>query len=161
MELPWRGSALLCVRGADHDLLDPDVRRPVRDAVGLRRLTLRVAARAEHLPRLLTPNRVEVGPEVGGDRVVGDVGHHPRLLAVLDLPEAVAAELAVVALLVDRVAAAAVDEDAVPGVRDHLLDVRRPFPARLEPDVRHPQERVVAPRRRRRTPLARLIADEW
>jgi len=59
--------------------------------------------------------------EVGGDGVVGDVGHHPHLLAVLDLPERVAAELAVVALLVDRIAAAAVDEQAVLRVGDDLL----------------------------------------
>ena len=61
--------------------------------------------------------RVEVAPEVGRDRVVGDVGHHARLLAVLDLPERVAAELAVVALLVDRVAAAAVDHARRPWCR--------------------------------------------
>ncbi len=54
----------------------------------------------------LPDDRVEVVPEVRGDGVVGDVAHHPRLLAVLDLPERIAAELAVVALLVDRVAAA-------------------------------------------------------
>ena len=69
----------------------------------------------------LAGDGVEVLPEVGGDRVVGDVAHHPRLLAVLDLPERVAAELAVEALLVDRVAAAAVDQDAVLGVGDDLV----------------------------------------
>src|SRR6187455_1585882 len=93
--------AKLSVSRADHDLADAQVRRAVRDAVGLRRLALGVAARAEHLPRLLAGDRVEVAPEVRGDGVVGDVAHHPRDLAVLDLPERVAAELAVVALLVD------------------------------------------------------------
>ena len=73
---------------------------------------------------------VEVLPEVGGDGVVGDVAQHARLLAVLDLPERVAAELAVEALLVDRVAAAAVDEDAVLGVGDDLLGRRRSRRAR-------------------------------
>src|SRR6185295_13221733 len=107
------------------DLLDPQPGRAVRDAVGLRRLALRVAAGAEHAPRLLAGDGVEVGPEVGRDRVVGDVGHHPRDLAVLDLPEAVAAELAVVALLVDGVTAATIDEHAVLRVGDHLRDVGR------------------------------------
>ena len=69
---------------------------------------------------------VEVGPEVGGDGVVGEVGHHARLLAVLDLPERVAAELAVVALLIDAEAARAVDQHAVLDVGDHLIDRRRP-----------------------------------
>ena len=60
-----------------------------------------------HLPRLRAGDGLEVAPEVGRDRVVGDVGDRARLLAVLDFPERLAAELAVVALLVDRVAAAA------------------------------------------------------
>src|SRR5262249_37338590 len=45
----------LRVRRADHDLLDPDVRRAVRDAVRLRRLALGVAAGAEHPPRAAIP----------------------------------------------------------------------------------------------------------
>src|SRR3989441_5827680 len=139
---------------ADHDFLDADGRRAVRDAVGLRRLPLRVAPGADHLPRLLTANGVQVPPEIGGDRVVGDVGHHARDPAVLDLPEAIAAELAVVALLIDRVAAAAVDEHAVFRVLDDLIAVRRPFRPRLEPHVRHAQERVVAPRGCRRAAFA-------
>src|SRR4051812_36241648 len=129
-----------CVRRPDHDLLDPDVRRAVRDAVGLCRLAFGVAAGAEHLPRLLAADQIQVGPEVSGDRVVGDVGHHPRDLAVLDPPKAVAAELAVVALLVDRVAAAAVDQHAVPGVGDHLRDVGRSRGPGFEADVGHAQE---------------------
>ena len=48
-------------------------RRAVRDAVGLRRLALGVAADAV-LCHFLAGDRVEVGPEVGRDRVVGDVG---------------------------------------------------------------------------------------
>src|SRR5207245_1369024 len=93
----------LLVCSTHHDLLDPDVRRAVRDAVGLRRRTLRVAARAEHLPRLLAVDEIQVRPEVGRDRVVGDVGPHARHLGVLALPEAVAAELDVVPRLVARV----------------------------------------------------------
>src|SRR5262245_56663140 len=50
----------LRVRRADHDLLDADVRASVRDAVGLRRLPLGVAAGAEHLPRLLIADEIEV-----------------------------------------------------------------------------------------------------
>src|SRR5262245_4163481 len=74
------------VRSADHDLLDSDVRRAVRDAVGLRRLALRVTARAEHLPRVLAADQIQVGPEVGRDRVVGHVRDHQRDLAVLYFP---------------------------------------------------------------------------
>ena len=124
-----RLSDALGVRSPYHDFLDAQPRRSVRDAVGLGRLALRVAASPEHPPRLLAGDRVEIGPEVGRDRVVGDVAHHPRLLAVPDLPEAVAAELAVVALLIDRVAAAAVDQDPVLRVGDELVWRGRALPA--------------------------------
>src|SRR6187551_2262029 len=89
---------LLRVSGADEDLADAQVGRAVRDAVGLRRLALGVAAGAVHLPGLLARDGVEVAPAVSGDRVVGPVADHPRLLAVLHFPERIAAELTVVAL---------------------------------------------------------------
>ena len=73
-----------------------------------------------HLVLVRAREPVEVAPEVGGDRVVGDVSHRPRDLAVLDLPEDVTAELAVVALLIDRVAAAAIDQHAVLDVRNQV-----------------------------------------
>ena len=150
---------LLAVRRADHDAADAAPRRAVRRVVDLHRLPLRVAGGAEHLPRFLARRRVEVLPEVGGDRVVGDVAQHARLLAVLDLPERIAAELAVEALLIDRVAAAAVDQDAVLGVGDDLLRRRRSRRARLDVHVRHAQERIVAPRGGERAALRRGLAD--
>ncbi len=62
---------------------------------------------------------------------VGHVGALPGDLPVLDLPEDVAAELAVVALLLDRVAAAAVDHHAVRRVRDGLGELGRVLRARV------------------------------
>ena len=94
----------------------------MRNAVRLRRLTLRIAAGAMHLP--LVRHRVQVAPEVRRDRVVRHVRALARDLAVLDLPEDVAAELAVVPLLVDAVAAPAVDHHAVLHVRDHIIELR-------------------------------------
>src|SRR3954467_4514996 len=123
-------------------------------------LSFRVTREAVVLPRFLWTDGVEVRPEVGGDRVVGEVGHHARLLPVLDLPERVAAELAVVPLLIDAEAALAFNEDAVLHVRDHLLHVRRSLRPRLELDVRHPQERVIAPVVRERAAAAFLFAGE-
>ena len=75
-------------------------------------------------PRFGGADGIEVCPEVGRDRVVGEVGHHPRLLAVLDFPERVAAELTVVTLLVDAEAALSLDQHPVLYVRDHLIDGR-------------------------------------
>src|SRR5262245_64731498 len=88
-------------RCPDHDLPNQQPRRPMRDAIRLRRLTLRVATRAE-LPILARMSRrIEVAPEVRRDRVVRHIGHLTSDLAVLDLPENVPAELAIVPLLVD------------------------------------------------------------
>ena len=75
----------LVERRADHDLPDQRPWRPVRDRVRLRRLTLRIAAGAVHLP--LVRHRVQVAPEVRRDRVVRHVRALARDLPVLDLPE--------------------------------------------------------------------------
>src|SRR3954469_10781985 len=108
-------------------------------------LSFRVTREALLLPRFLWPDGVRVRPEGGGDGVVGEVGHHARLLPVLDFPERVAAELSVVALLIDAEAALPFDEDAVFDVGDHLVHGRRSLWPRFELHVRHTQERVVAP----------------
>src|SRR6516225_4586874 len=97
----------LLERRPNHDLFDSHPGRTVRDALALGRLALGVAAKAELLPVFPAGNRVEVAPEVGRDRVVGHVRDRADFLAVLDLPERAAAELSVVALLIDRVAARA------------------------------------------------------
>src|SRR5690606_36854100 len=103
---------------------------------------------------------IEVGPEVGGDGVVGHVGDHAGDAAVLDLPEDVATELAVVALLVDRVAAAAVDHDAVTDVGDHVVAGRRSGGSGADVDVGHAEERVVAPGPAVGAAAAEVLAEE-
>src|SRR6478672_1103874 len=107
------GGYSLLKSSSEHELRDLAGRSAVRDVLRLRGLALRVAAGAEHLPRRLIADRHEAAPEIRRDRVVGHVRQLARDLAVLDFPEAIAAELAVVALLVDRVAAAPVDHHAV------------------------------------------------
>src|SRR5690606_20535807 len=112
-ECRMRTLLYLRIRRADHDAPDEHRRRAVRRAVRLDGLALGIAAHAVVLPRLGWTHRVEIGEEVRRDRVVGEIGHHAGLLAVLDFPERVAGELAVVALLVDAEAALPVDEHAV------------------------------------------------
>src|SRR5688572_29236014 len=73
---------------SNHDVADEQPRRSMRDAVGLRGLPFGVAAGAVHL--VLAREAVEVGPEIGGDRVVGHVGDGACDLTVFDLPENVA-----------------------------------------------------------------------
>src|SRR6188474_2681978 len=146
--------------GPHHDFPNQTRRRPMRRVIRLHRLPFRVAGEPMVLPGFRRTDGIEVRPEVGRDGVVGEVGDHPCLLAVLDFPERVAAELAVVALLVDAEAAGAVHQHAVLDVRDHLVDRRRSLGTRLELDVRHPQEGVVAPVVRERAAAALLLADE-
>src|SRR4051794_30951312 len=97
------------------------------------------------VPRGGGTHRAGIRPDAGGGGDGGEVSDHARLLAVLDFPERVAAELAVVALLVDAEAALSFDEHTVLDVGDHLIDGRRSFGARLELHVRHAEERIVAP----------------
>src|SRR5262245_32947658 len=51
-----------------HNVPDWQPRSSVRDAIRLRRLTLRIAAGAVHLP--LVRHRVQIAPEVRRDRIV-------------------------------------------------------------------------------------------
>src|SRR5579864_2101590 len=110
------------VGSTHHDLSNEARRGAVRRVVGLHGLPFCVASQTVMLPGFRRTHGVEVGPEIGGDGVVGEIGDHPRSLAVLDFPERIAAELAVVTLLVDAEAALPLDEDAVLDVGDHLVD---------------------------------------
>ena len=102
--------------------------------VRLARLPLAVVPQTDVLPEPLVGDRRACAPEVrrarSGKR---RREHHAALLAALDLPERVAAELEVVALLVDRVAAAAVDQHAVIDRRRS----RRPAWSRALPGFSH------------------------
>ena len=108
-------------------------RAPVADRIDLARLALAVGERAAELVGALAAEHVARLPELRRVRLVGDVAQLRRDLALLHLPERLAAELEVVALVVDAVAAVALDLDAVVGRGDDVLlgDVlRRPAPAK-------------------------------
>src|ERR1039457_4259130 len=143
---PWRSapqtSAL--VRLNHIHLAEARRRTAVADRVDLLRLPLAVVGRAPLLPIAGSGDQVERLPEVGGARLVGDPRNHPLLLAVLDLPKSIAAELKIVALLVDREAAIAIDQDAVVHAGDQVVDTR-PRLARLQPNVGHALERNAGP----------------
>src|SRR5678816_3946512 len=74
-----------------------------------------VADRAPELVGGLAAEHVERLPELRRFRLVGDVAQLRRDLPVLDFPEGLAAELEVVALVIDRVAAVPLDVDPVVG----------------------------------------------
>ena len=82
----------------------------------LLRLALAAVRRSPQRPFIAGANRVHRIPELGGDSGVGWILQHARPLAVLDLPSNLAAELEVVALVVDRPGAVGLHEDAMIGV---------------------------------------------
>ena len=84
----------------------------MRNAIRLSRLALAVVGRTRDLIRCLAAEAVERAPKVSCSRLIGDVPEHPDNFAALDLPEGLAAKLKVISLLVDRIAAAAIDQDA-------------------------------------------------
>src|SRR5687768_9000578 len=110
------------------------------DRVDLCRFALAVVERAAEPIAGLAAEPVARAPEVSGARLIGDVAQHPSHFAFLDLPEGLATELEVVALLIDREAAVAHDQDAAIDARDELIE-RRVAAGRLERDVRHARER--------------------
>ena len=96
--------------------------------VDLLGFALAIAGRAELLP--------VAGPAMPSQacqksvvlRLIGHAREHAALLAAFDLPERVAAELEIVALLVDRETAVALDQDAVVDARDQIVRRHRRGP---------------------------------
>src|SRR4029078_5660551 len=123
----------------DVDLGEAGDRAAVADRVALHRLSLAVAERAAELIRGAAAQHVERLPELRRVRLVGDVAQLRRDLPVLHLPEGLPAELEVVALVIDRVAAVPLDVDPVVGGGEDvgLADV---LLVGLQRHVRHPLE---------------------
>ena len=123
---------------------EPRDRAPVADRVDLARLALAVVEGAAELVGAPAPEHVARFPEFRRVRLVGDVTQLGRDLSLLDFPEGLAAELEVVALVVDAVARVTLDVDPVVGGGDDVLlgDV---LGAWLERDVRHALERNRGP----------------
>ena len=128
----------------DVDLAEARGAAAVAHAVDLRRFALAVVGRAVLLPVGRSGDGVAGLPEIGGARLIGDAGDHSGLLSLLDFPEGVAAELEVVALLIDGEAAVAIDQDAVFDAGDQVVE-RGPGLAGFEPDVRHTLEGHAGP----------------
>src|SRR5690606_29921907 len=108
-------------------------------------LTLAVEERAAQAVVALVAHRHAGVPELRGADLVGHVLEHAGDPPVLDLVEQLAAELGVVALLVDRERAVADDVDAVLHVLDHVGH-RQLRAARGQRDVGHALELHARPR---------------
>src|SRR5215472_458411 len=109
------------------------------DGVDLRRLTFGIAGGAELPPVGWTGGAVASLPKVRSACLVGNARDHAAALAAFDFPERIAAELEVVALLVDGIAAAAIDENTVIDTGNQTVQggIGRTC---LEVDIRHALE---------------------
>src|SRR5882724_430106 len=85
-------------------------RTSMTDRIDLCRLAFRIARRSTLPPVRRSRHAVARLPEIGRPRLIRNPRNHPAFLAALNLPERVAAELKVVALLVDRITSAPVDQ---------------------------------------------------
>src|SRR5580765_7725384 len=128
----------------DIDLAETCRAAAVTDAVDLGGFALAVVGRAVLLVVSRSGDGVAGLPEIGGASLIGDARDHSRLLPLLDFPEGVAAELEVVALLIDRETAVAIDQDAVLDAADQVVQ-RGPRLARFQRDVWHALEGHAGP----------------
>src|SRR6202041_1274086 len=113
--------------------------------VDLLRFALAIEETAKLLPIRRSCDAVARAPEVAGFRLVSHAGNHPRLLAALDLPERIAAELEVVALLVNGETAIAVNQNSIVHSGDQRIrrDLAR---SRFQPYIGHTLEWHAVPR---------------
>src|SRR5918911_827935 len=126
----------------DVDLLEQGHRAAVADRGDLPGLGLAAVERAAEEVGLRSADDAHRAPEVRRRRLVGHVAHLTGEPAALDAVEALAGELEVVALHVDRPALVADDIDAALDAGDDLLG-RRAVGRRLQRDVGHPLHRHV------------------
>src|ERR1700723_2170476 len=112
--------------------------------IDLLRFAFAIEETAELLPIRRSCDAIARAPEVAGFRLVSHAGNHPCLLAALDLPERITAELEVVALLVNGETAIAVDQNAVVHAGDQRIrrDLAR---SGFQPYIGHALERHAAP----------------
>src|SRR6185312_9877780 len=127
------------------DLPESCGRASVADGVDLRRLALGVAGEPELAPVCRARRAIARLPEVGRAALIGHARNHLALLAAFDFPECIAAELEVVALLIDRIIACAIDQDAVLDTADQAFE-RGLSGTGFEPHVGHALERNRRPR---------------
>src|SRR5580658_3569923 len=126
------------------DLAKSRRRAAVTNRVHLSRFAFTIARRAELLPVALPGDTVAGVPEVRSSGLIRHARKHAALLAAFNLPEGIAAELKIVALLVDGETAVALNEDAVVDARNQIARSYRRDAGR-EPHVGHALERNAGP----------------
>src|ERR1700722_738554 len=109
-------------------------------------------------PFVTRTNRVQRIPEFRRDSRVGRVLHHAGSLAILDFPTDLAAELKVIALVVNRPRSIGLHQDRVIGRGNQLLETER-FLSRQQADVGHADHRQPVPSLGAHRPAGALLAN--
>src|SRR5690606_30989490 len=109
-------------------------RRRMADADGLVGFAFAAGGRAQHLDRGRIPQRFQVAPESSRDAAIVRVLHHTAQRAVLDDPRALAAELKLVAAVVDGPRDVRFHDDAVFDLADEVFHRRT---AGFDVQIRH------------------------
>src|SRR3954447_25677907 len=112
------------------------------DADRLPRLALAAVRRAEHANRIGVADPRKAALELRADAAVVRILHDGTELAVVDQSRAFAAELELVAGIVDRPRRVRLHHDAVLDARDELVERRI---ARVKIEIRHAVDRRAVP----------------
>src|SRR5712691_460306 len=110
----------------------------------LLRLAFAAIRGAPERPLIVGTDRIERIPELCRDSGIRRILHHADTLAMLDLPTDLAAELKIVAPVVNRPGAVGLHENAVIGGSDQLLEGERLL-AGQQADVGHANHGQAVP----------------
>src|SRR5260221_685328 len=149
------GEPLSGIGATDLDLAESRGAGSVPGPHHLLGLALAAVGRAPKRPVLRARNGRAGIPELGADAAVAGVLQHARALSVANLPSDLAAELKVVALVIDRPALVGLHVDGVVGAKNFV----ETLPARLEADVGHANERNAGPAVGAHGAVGALITD--
>src|SRR5260370_29845045 len=136
----------LISRKCGSDLYGPAARRcsPVSRAHHLLRRSFATVGRAQESPLVTRTDRVERIPKFRRDPRVRWILQHADTLAVLDLPTHLAAELKIVASIINRPRAVGLHQNAMVSRSHHLLKSEWLFSGH-QADVGHAKHRQPVP----------------
>src|SRR5437867_734722 len=102
--------------------------------INLLRLAFAIVGRAVQFISGFSAQTVTGPPEIGRARLIGDVAEHLADFAFFNFPKGLAAELKIIALLIDRPTAVAINQDPVLHTRNQVLE-RNLFFGRLKGNI--------------------------
>src|SRR5580700_9368288 len=136
------GSMSPGISGSDLDVVETRRAGPMTGTDHLLRLALPAVRHTPQHPMVAIGDGRAGIPELSGDAAVSGVLQHARALAVANLPRDLAAELEVVALVIDRPAAVGLHINGAAHAAQYFF--QRLF-ARKQTDVGHADERQTGP----------------